>query len=242
MQRIDFPLPLTVLRFGRVEPSQPFALTLFVLAKGLFIVRAACADLLVVAPAAEQARHTARRLRHEGRLDRRGFWPSKPAQVNGPLQLIEVEEVVDVESHSSNWHTDVCMRRLVDADGALIPGVVSMFRNAGNGHVAQEQLRIDLSRPGRMSFGVPDGAGASRPLATFVQVTNQQGQSSWVAELPNTSGTTVGGNTGGGLPDLAGMSPAARSQYLDLVNTINNSRHCDIINTIGVAKCVQAVG
>jgi hypothetical protein len=141
-----------------------------------------------------------------------------------------------------NWHTDVCMRRLVDANGVLIPGVVSMFRNAGNGQVAEEQLRIDLSRPGRMSFGVPDGAGAIRLLATFVQVTNQQGQSSWVAELPNTSGTTVGGNTGGGLPDLSGMNPAARSQYLDLVTKINNSRHCDIVNTIGVATCVQVVG
>ncbi len=140
------------------------------------------------------------------------------------------------------WRTDVCMRRLVDASGALIPGVVSMFRNAGSGQVAEEQLRIDLGRPGRMAFGVADGAGAIRPLVTFVQVTNQQNQSSWVQELPNTSGTVVGGTTGGTVPDLSGMSPSARSQYLDLVNKINDSRHCDIINTIGVARCIQGVG
>lgn len=44
------------------------------------------------------------------------------------------------------WQSDLCMRRLVDANGKLL-NKIGMFQNLGNGLLGREMIRVDYSDP-----------------------------------------------------------------------------------------------
>jgi hypothetical protein len=140
------------------------------------------------------------------------------------------------------WYADVCMRQPVDANGNVIPGVVGLFSNAGHGQVGAEQLRMDASMPGRISMGVPDASGAVSAWTTYVLATNQQGQQTWVQELPNTNPGVVIGGTRSGVPDVSGLSPAQQSQVLGLFQAQQTANFCATIIWISDSHCDYQVG
>lgn len=136
-----------------------------------------------------------------------------------------------------NWYADVCMRRHIDTNGNLIPGVVGLFANAGNGQIGPEQLRIDVSTPGHMSVGIPDRSGAVPGWTTFVQGKNNQGQPIWVQQMPNTTTGAVVGGTRSGVPDVSGLSRAQGDVILGLFMGQQNANFCASIIWVGDSYC-----